>query len=1078
MKKFVSVGIILFVCFIAIYVYINISQINNNIAVSDFNRGNYENALSKFKRAAIFKNEEDIIKYNLANTNTKMYDYEAAKKTYLDLLEDQSVSQELKAEIYFNLGNIECMYENFDEALEYYYIALTINPEDKDIKYNIELVEYLSRPIVYNNEILILPKQKLSEQISLMEKENYFKDKISDSLESDVKDIYDEYIKFTDNEPLTHKYLHETNVKKKLNIQKALLSFNGSYNEYLKNLAVKNDKELQKKLNKIKEKINRNKKNIDNYEQLKLKIIKGTNTKEKLMKILSGIKYNDGLNEIVLLEKYNPLSEENEEKDINIVVRDCLHLLNQAQYYSFLEQNSEVLDDINNIVKLIVSDSSLRDADNIKEKLLQIINFMIYEYVGNIIADTSVFDEYLSMAQNYDNEILRELKNLSLSNFITELKNNNKYDLTYDKIIFYYKQLYKYNINIANIHLLLNSLIERDLYNINCIEYTQNVLEQTNVLTGKDIMEIYKFLNTILSSSMECSAQIKEQKQIYETIERDNNTAIDTIIKILSLKFYFNSINLKNKSFEEVKNSFIKFLDSFDKKEKTAQQTKHNMKELAKEVKELTAEISAVDNNKHMYADIKEAVRTLQEKKNITEDKLKETEIGLIKDIKSFIENFIPKLSQEITTFKNDIKNTEILLKNVVYIDEFEQKFAKDRFFIENKDLEVELNNFEQNKKYLLNSGLKKSAPNDYNTDSLVSKSIYQKQKLEDLLIEEKKVSEQIEELKSSSDSLLKKEKQELDMLERDLVDKQLSLVKYYITVENDNTKKSMTRQLMQSLYKEKYEAEKKDDIADLDLDNFEYSNFRNSILTLYKVYAFQLRELNKLMFRIKVINSILELEATAKLNKRIEFDKEYLGGKNVRVLTNELESFKQQKIQRNQQEMKEIITIFKENMSSAKELKERLVAYGKKQQKIKEDNNKMQQQNISRKIDILNNKISFLEEHMNDDEQLNSQEDIEKMKEEIANAKKEKTRLIKFSEKMNKNAKQHDDKLDVEKIMESIVQSSDIILDNIDKNGKRDDDSLSRNDVNRILYQQSNKDKSLQKKNNNEQTQIVQNDW
>ena len=78
----------------------------------------------------------------------------------------------------------------------------------------------------------------------------------------------------------------------------------------------------------------------------------------------------------------------------------------------------------------------------------------------------------------------------------------------------------------------------------------------------------------------------------------------------------------------------------------------------------------------------------------------------------------------------------------------------------------------------------------------------------------------------------------------------------------------------------------------------------------------------------------------------------------------------------------------------------------------------------------------------------------------------------------MNKNAKQHDDKLDVEKIMESIVQSSDIILDNIDKNGKRDDDSLSRNDVNRILYQQSNKDKSLQKKNNNEQTQIVQNDW
>lgn len=1078
MKKFVSAGIILFVFFVAFYIYINISQINNNIAVSDFNNGKYENALSKFKRAEVFKNEEDIIKYNLANTNTRMYDYEAAKKMYLDLLEDQSISKELKSEIYFNLGNIECMYENFDAALENYYIALTINPEDRDIKYNIELVEYLSRPIVYNNEILILPKQKVSEQISLIEKENYFKDKLSNSLEAEITNIYDEYVKFTDNEPLTHKFLHELNIKKKLNIQKALLSFNGSYVEYLKNLAVKNDKELQKKLNKIKEKINRNKKIIENYEQLKLKIIKGTNTKEKLTKILSGIKYNDGLKEVVLLEQYNPLSEENEDKDINIIIRDCLHLLNQAQYYSFLEQNSEILEDINNMVKLIVSDSSLKDVENTKEKLLQIINFIVYEYAGNIIANASAFDEYLSMAQNYDNEILRELKNVSLSNFITELKNNNKYDLTYDKIMFYYKQLYKYNINVTNIHLLFDSLTERDLYNINCLEYTQNVLEQTNVLTGKDIMEIYKFLNTILSGALDCSIQIKEQKQIYETIERDNNTAIDTIIKMLSLKFYFNSINLKNKSFEDIKNSFIKFLDSFEQKEKIAQQTKHKMKELAKEVKELTAEILAMDDNKHMYANVEEAVKTLQNKKNVKEDKLKETEIGLIKDIKSFIESFIPKLSQEITIFKSNIKNNEVLLNNVVYIDEFEQKVAKDRFFIENKDLEVELNNFEQNKKYLLDSGLKKTKVDDYNTDSLVSKSIYQKQKLEDLLIEEKKVSEQIEKLKSSSDSLLKNEKQELDMLERDLVDKQLSLVKYYITLENDSTKKSMTRQLMQSLYKEKYETEKKDDISDLDLENFEYSNFRNSILMLYKVYVFQLRELNKLIFRIKVINSILELEATAKLNKRIEFDKEYLGGRNVKVLTSELDNFKQQKIQRNQQEMKEIITIFKENMSSAKELKERLVAYGKKQQKIKEDNNKMQQQNISRKINILNNKISFLEEHMNDDEQLNSQEDIDRMKEEIDNAKKEKTKLVKSLEKTKRDSNQNDNRLDVEKIMESIVQSSDIILDNIDKNIKRDDDSLSRNDVNRILYQQSNKDKFLQKKNNSNQTQIDQNDW
>ena len=139
MKKFVSIGIILFVFFLIIYTCINISQINNNIAVSDFNNGKYENALTKFKRAALFKNKDDIIKYNLASTNTRIYDYETAKNMYLDLLKEQNIPKELKSEIYFNLGNIECMYENFNEALENYYTALTINPEDKDIKYGTDI---------------------------------------------------------------------------------------------------------------------------------------------------------------------------------------------------------------------------------------------------------------------------------------------------------------------------------------------------------------------------------------------------------------------------------------------------------------------------------------------------------------------------------------------------------------------------------------------------------------------------------------------------------------------------------------------------------------------------------------------------------------------------------------------------------------------------------------------------------------------------------------------------------------------------------------------------------------------------
>ena len=1076
MKKYVKTGIILFVFFVAVYVYINISQINNNIAVSDFNSGNYENALNYFKRAAVFKNKEDIIKYNLANTNTRMYDYETAKKMYLELLDKQELSNELKSEIYFNLGNIECMYENFYEALEYYYIALTINPEDKDIKYNIELVEYLNRPIIYNNEILLLPKQKLSEQISLMEKEGTFKDKLSENLDSNIINIYDTYTKFSDSEVLTHKQINKLNAVKKLNIQKALIKFNDLSNEYMNVLSANDDKEIQGKLKKIKESIIKNNKVIENFEQLKLRIIKGINTREKLAKLLSGIKYKDGLQEVVLLEQYNPLNSENDEKNISIIERDCIHQLNQAQYYSFLEQNYEVLDELNNIIKISINNSR-SDAAKIKNQILQIIRVIVFNYVNNMMSNSSTFDEYLSISQNYDNEIFKELKNSSLNEFIVELKNSKKYDLTYEKILFYFKELYKYSTNVSNIHLLMDSLIERDLYNISCIEYTQNILEQNNLLSSKDIMEIYKFLNVILSASLEYRTKNKEQKQAYEAIERDNSVNIDTIIKILSLKFYINSINMNNKDFININKNFGDFLEQFNEKEESAQKTKKNMKELAKEIKEISGEIISVEDNKHMYANVEQATQTLKTKQKIKEDNLKEAEIDLIKSIKFFIDDFIPKLSQQVFELKKDIKNFDSLLKKVVSVDEFEQRIAKEKFLVENKDLDVELNNFEQNKKFLFNLGSTKNIDDLYNTDSLVSKSIYQKQKLEDILIEEKKISEQIEKLKSSSDILLKSEKQELDMLEKDLVDKQLSLVKYYITIENDNMKKSMTRQLMQSLYKEKYNTEKNDNVSDLDLENFEYSNFRDSILILYKAYMFQLRELNKFVFRLKVINSVLELEIASKLNERIEFDKQYFDGKNVKKLKSELETLKALKVRKNEQEMKEIIEIFKENMSSAKELQERLIEYQKKQQKMKEEDKNRQQQNLSRKIAILNNKIDLLEEHIKyNDEQVNTKEDIDRMKEEIELTKKEKEQFVKQANKLKKlNTK--DDTLNIEKVMESIVQSADVILDGIDKNGKRTNEHISRSDVQRMLYMQSNKDNSVQKENKT-QSQKVQNDW
>ena len=244
----------------------------------------------------------------------------------------------------------------------------------------------------------------------------------------------------------------------------------------------------------------------------------------------------------------------------------------------------------------------------------------------------------------------------------------------------------------------------------------------------------------------------------------------------------------------------------------------------------------------------------------------------------------------------------------------------------------------------------------------------------------------------------------------------------------------------------------------------------------LYKTYMFQLRELNKLMFRMKVINSILELETISKLNSRIEFDKQYFGSRNVASLTNELNSFKQHKNQKSKRDMKEIISIFKENISSAKELKKRLNEYQKKKQKIEAENDKRQKNNILNNISILDNKIELLKEHIEyNDENLNSKEDIDRMKEEIKNMQKEKNKLLKQLDKIK--IKRYDENLD--KIMESIVSSADAILDNIDKDGTRDNTLyISKSSVRTILKQQSNKDKYIPKEDENQMQVEIKNDW
>ncbi|MDD5102271.1 MAG: tetratricopeptide repeat protein, partial [Endomicrobiaceae bacterium] len=208
MKKNIIILVVFFL-FLSLFVQKNIIQINNNLAVVDFEKGKIVPAIKKFKNAIKYKGQKNILKYNLANANFKINNHEEAKKIYMDLLKDTDISNSLKSEIYFNIGNIAFMYENYEEALENYYMALLLNSADEDIKFNIEMIEYMNRPIIYNNEILLLPRKKIEEQIVSINDMDNFEYKVNDDVSIKNKEYQNEYSKISKDMLFKIKYLSE-----------------------------------------------------------------------------------------------------------------------------------------------------------------------------------------------------------------------------------------------------------------------------------------------------------------------------------------------------------------------------------------------------------------------------------------------------------------------------------------------------------------------------------------------------------------------------------------------------------------------------------------------------------------------------------------------------------------------------------------------------------------------------------------------------------------------------------------------------------------------------------------------------
>ncbi len=105
---------------------------NKAYAKQDFDKAKqkYQQALGKNP-----KSEKAI--FNLGDVNFRNKDYEDAEKHFSTIAHNLSLSKDVRAGAYYNLGNTYLSNKKIDEAIQAYKQSLKLNPKDMDAKYNL-----------------------------------------------------------------------------------------------------------------------------------------------------------------------------------------------------------------------------------------------------------------------------------------------------------------------------------------------------------------------------------------------------------------------------------------------------------------------------------------------------------------------------------------------------------------------------------------------------------------------------------------------------------------------------------------------------------------------------------------------------------------------------------------------------------------------------------------------------------------------------------------------------------------------------------------------------------------------------
>ena len=101
-----------------------------------YNKGNYEQAISRYEQALQAVAGQFEATYDLGNALYKAERFDRAEQTMQQAAADSLRTNTERAEAFYNLGNAQFKQQKYKEALESYKQSLRLNPSDMEAKYN------------------------------------------------------------------------------------------------------------------------------------------------------------------------------------------------------------------------------------------------------------------------------------------------------------------------------------------------------------------------------------------------------------------------------------------------------------------------------------------------------------------------------------------------------------------------------------------------------------------------------------------------------------------------------------------------------------------------------------------------------------------------------------------------------------------------------------------------------------------------------------------------------------------------------------------------------------------------------